>query len=321
MLCFPFLQNDVETFDTFLKYPKDIVYPKTIEEEIARLKKIKSKLEQEDRLPAEPFLDYIAYRLHPLHTRGETRRLFGIHPLKLQANTCALSDSGAMWCVRKASFVPLFREKREFDDFSAYLDSISGAREALHGTAEVDPEYMLIIQGKIDDVNRHLNELRSARLSQLDKAIKEEPMERDCETHSGEILCDELTKGPIKEEPVESNYATDPGEALYDELAHPGEVLYDELTEQPIKEEPVESNYETDPCEALYDELTHPGGILYDELTEQPIKEEPVESNYETHSGEALYDELKLKLESPFFGEVSSPIIWNQQLDNEGVLH
>lgn len=32
MLCFPFLQNDVETFDTFLKYPKDIVYPKTIEE-------------------------------------------------------------------------------------------------------------------------------------------------------------------------------------------------------------------------------------------------------------------------------------------------
>lgn len=25
--------------------------------------------------------------------------------------------------------MPLFREKREFDDFSAYLDSISGARE------------------------------------------------------------------------------------------------------------------------------------------------------------------------------------------------
>ncbi|VDO07327.1 unnamed protein product [Haemonchus placei] len=68
---------------------------------MARLKEIKAKLEQEDDLGAEPFLDYVAYRLHPLNTRGEDRRLFGIHPQQLQNNSCALSDlSAAMWCVK-----------------------------------------------------------------------------------------------------------------------------------------------------------------------------------------------------------------------------
>ncbi|VDO33411.1 unnamed protein product [Haemonchus placei] len=113
--------DGIETFDTFLKYPNDIVCPETVEggvpepdlerklmeklqrmeEELARLKEIKAKLEQEDDLGAEPFLDYVAYRLHPLNTRGEDRRLFGIHPQQLQNNSCALSDlSAAMWCVK-----------------------------------------------------------------------------------------------------------------------------------------------------------------------------------------------------------------------------
>ncbi|KAK6026447.1 hypothetical protein OSTOST_07596 [Ostertagia ostertagi] len=98
--------SEVESFDTFLKYPKDIICPDTVEgfcsrpndkmrslyedymanvrgegipvhdleaklleklecleKELSDLKEAKAKLEEEDDLGAEPFLDYVAYRM------------------------------------------------------------------------------------------------------------------------------------------------------------------------------------------------------------------------------------------------------------------
>uniref|UniRef100_A0A158PBG3 Bromo domain-containing protein n=1 Tax=Angiostrongylus cantonensis TaxID=6313 RepID=A0A158PBG3_ANGCA len=98
--------NNVETFDTFLKYPMDVPYPKTIEgfcstsgrqencfyenyrasvrgegvftsdledvikkriadteKEIAKWSSLARKLEEQDCLGTDPFIDYIAYRL------------------------------------------------------------------------------------------------------------------------------------------------------------------------------------------------------------------------------------------------------------------
>uniref|UniRef100_A0A7I4YZR0 Origin recognition complex subunit 1 n=1 Tax=Haemonchus contortus TaxID=6289 RepID=A0A7I4YZR0_HAECO len=211
--------DGIETFDTFLKYPNDIVCPETVEgfcsrpndemrkiyedymtnvrgegvpepdlerklmeklqrmeEELARLKEIKVKLEQEDDLGAEPFLDYVAYRLHPLNTRGEDRRLFGIHPQQLQNNSCALSDlNAAMWCVKPPKYIPLFRQKREFDDLSERLDALSGGgRQGVAQDEEVDPIYMSVIREKIANAGNVVHEIRGRQFSHFDKVIKEE---------------------------------------------------------------------------------------------------------------------------------------------------
>ncbi|KAK5964547.1 hypothetical protein GCK32_015053 [Trichostrongylus colubriformis] len=107
----------------------------TLEKEFTDLRTMKAKLEEEDNLGAEPFLDHVAYRL----------------------------------------YIHLFREKRRFDDFSARLDEISGGHQELPEEPELDPVYLKILQEKTAEADHFVRQMKSRYFSHFDKAIKEEP--------------------------------------------------------------------------------------------------------------------------------------------------
>ncbi|WKY13975.1 hypothetical protein Q1695_004646 [Nippostrongylus brasiliensis] len=134
--------------------------------ELKELEITKAQLEREDNLGTQPFFDDYAYRRHPLRTRHQSKQLYGVHPAQLTKTSCALSDSAAMWIVKRVGRLTLFRKKGEFDEFSARLDAITGVREE----PETDPQYLNFIQTMIN--NRRLQSTRvQRRTAQVDSNL------------------------------------------------------------------------------------------------------------------------------------------------------
>ncbi|VDL71998.1 unnamed protein product [Nippostrongylus brasiliensis] len=69
--------------------------------ELKELEGTKAQKEREDNLGTQPFFDDYAYRRHPLRTRHQSKQLYGVHPAQLTKTSCALSDSAAMWIVKR----------------------------------------------------------------------------------------------------------------------------------------------------------------------------------------------------------------------------
>ncbi|PIO68895.1 hypothetical protein TELCIR_09302 [Teladorsagia circumcincta] len=73
-------------------------------------------------------------------------------------------------------YVPLFREKRDFDDFSARLDAMSGGNQGIvKEDEEIDPVYLNVVRGKIAEANESVRRMETCQLPDFDNAIKEEP--------------------------------------------------------------------------------------------------------------------------------------------------
>ncbi|VDO07329.1 unnamed protein product [Haemonchus placei] len=72
-------------------------------------------------------------------------------------------------------YIPLFRQKREFDDLSEHLDALSGGgKQGAVQDEEVDPIYMSVIREKIANAGNLVHEIRGRQFSHFDKVIKEE---------------------------------------------------------------------------------------------------------------------------------------------------
>uniref|UniRef100_A0A0K0DI01 DNA primase n=1 Tax=Angiostrongylus cantonensis TaxID=6313 RepID=A0A0K0DI01_ANGCA len=101
------------------------------EKEIAKWSSLARKLEEQDCLGTDPFIDYIAYRFHPLNTRGELRRWFGMHEEQFKTNSGVLSVMpGALWYLRETKHIFIARYERDLDRLSAQLDEYCGRQQA-----------------------------------------------------------------------------------------------------------------------------------------------------------------------------------------------
>ncbi|VDO33413.1 unnamed protein product, partial [Haemonchus placei] len=66
-------------------------------------------------------------------------------------------------------YIPLFRQKGEFDDLSERLDALSGGGKQVAQDEEVDPIYMSVIREKIANAGNLVHEIRGRQFSHFDK--------------------------------------------------------------------------------------------------------------------------------------------------------
>uniref|UniRef100_A0A158PBF4 Uncharacterized protein n=1 Tax=Angiostrongylus cantonensis TaxID=6313 RepID=A0A158PBF4_ANGCA len=196
-------ENNVETFDTFLKYPMDVPYPQTIEgfcstsgrqencfyenyrasvrgegvftsdledvikkriadteKEIAKWSSLARKLEEQDCLGTDPFIDYIAYRLH----------------------------------------IFIARYERDLDRLSAQLDEYCGRQQGRENEQQIDPVHLDIIREKIDDVYQRLQDHRlSSQAVELKSSLIENPISVPGQCLKSNVAGERVIK---EEEPV-----------------------------------------------------------------------------------------------------------------------
>ncbi|VDM61243.1 unnamed protein product [Angiostrongylus costaricensis] len=239
------IQNNVETFDTFLKYPMDVLYPQTVEgfcttsahqencfyenyranvrgegvvrsdledevkkrianteKEIAKWSSLATKLEEQDYLGTDPFIDYIAYRFHPLNTRGELRRWFGMHEEQFKTNSRVLSVMpGALWHLKETKRIFIARYERDLDRLSALLDEYCGRLQGKQNEQQIDPVHLDLIREKIDGVYQGLQDHGlSSQAAELKPAlIENHPIPVPGQCLQSNVVDERVIK---KEEPV-----------------------------------------------------------------------------------------------------------------------